>query len=112
MSDHSPKSTRDRDRASAAFASSTPAESTAGTVFGMSITVVTPPAAAAAVSVPKSSLSGKPGSLLCTCTSMPPGSSHLPETSTGFPRPDPRGPTLVITPSLTVTSRSAGPSGV
>src|SRR5579872_4005309 len=114
MSPHRPKSTRALLRARAAFDSSTPAPSTAGTVFGMSITVVTPPAAAAAVSVPKSSLSGNPGSRLCTCMSMPPGRTYIPAASTMFADAAPARPcaTSVTTPSMTRTSASRGPSAV
>src|SRR5579864_6815602 len=114
MRPQSPKSTRAFPRASAAFDSSTPAPSTAGTVFGMSITVVTPPAAAAAVSVPKSSLSGNPGSRLCTWTSMAPGRTYRPEASTTFAPAGARksDPTRVMTPSVTWTSASSGPPGV
>src|SRR5437879_9731077 len=113
MSPQSPKSTRALLRASAALDSRTPALSTAGTVFGMSSTTVTPPAAAAAVSVPKSSFSGKPGSRLWTCTSTAPGKTYLPRASTSVPsavsaRP---GSTLVTTPSLTSTSALRGPAG-
>src|SRR2546427_3409446 len=109
-----PKSTRALLCASAALASSTPPASTAGTVFGMSITVVTPPAAAAAVSVPKSSFSGKPGSRLWTWTSMAPGSTYIPRAST-TPAPgeaDLRSAKIVMTPSEMWTSTRRGPSGV
>src|SRR6266702_7382943 len=110
----SPKSTRALLRARADLDSRTPALSTAGTVFGMSSTTVTPPAAAAAVSVPKSSFSGKPGSRLWTCTSTAPGRTYLPRASTSVPpavsaRP---GSTFVMTPSLTSTFASRGPAGV
>jgi len=110
---HIPTSTRALLRASAALDSSTPTESTAGTVFGMSITVVTPPAAAASVRVPKSSFCGKPGSRLCTCTSIAPGSTYMPRASTicAFEGAGSL-PTLVMTPSATCTSTSRGPSGV
>src|SRR6267378_6486463 len=110
---HRPKSTRAFAWASAALASSTPAESTAGTVFGMSITVVTPPMAAARVRVPKSSLSGKPGSRLCTWTSIAPGSTYIPCASmrAAFSGIGPPASTRVITPSVTWTSASRGPSG-
>src|SRR5438067_3393586 len=111
---HSPKSTWALLRARADLDSGAPALSTAGTVLGMSRTTVTPPAAAAAVSEPKSSFSGKPGSRLCTWTSTAPGSTYLPRASTSSPpsfraRP---GATSVMTPSLTSTSTSRGPSGV
>ena len=45
---------------------------------GMSITVVTPPAAAERVPVSKPSHSVRPGSLMCTCVSTRPGSSTSP----------------------------------
>src|SRR5438128_606387 len=114
MRPHRPKSTRALLRAIAAFDSSMPAVSTAGTVFGMSSTTVIPPAAAAAVRDPKSSFSGKPGSRLWTWTSTPPGRTYIPVTSISFPsgsiaRP---GSTLTITPSVTWTSTWRGPSGV
>ena len=48
---------------------------------GMSITVVTPPAAAARVPVSKPSHSVRPGSLMCTCVSTSPGSSTSPSAS-------------------------------
>ena len=48
---------------------------------GMSITVVTPPAAAARVPVSKPSHSVRPGSLMCTCVSTRPGSSTSPSAS-------------------------------
>ena len=44
-------------------------------MFGMSKTVVTPPWAAAAVPVAKSSLCSHPGSLRWTCVSMKPGNT-------------------------------------
>src|SRR5260370_39588961 len=79
----------------------------------MSITVVTPPAAAAAVSVPKPSLSGKPGSGLATCPSIAPGSTYMPRASTMCAFEGAGSlPTLVMTPSATCTSTSRGPSGV
>jgi hypothetical protein len=57
------------------------AESVGGTVLGMSKTQVTPPAAAAADPVPKSSFWVIPGSRKCTCTSMQPGSRCRPSRS-------------------------------
>jgi hypothetical protein len=57
------------------------AVSVGGTVLGMSKTQVTPPAAAAAEPVPKSSFWVIPGSRKCTCTSMQPGSRCRPSTS-------------------------------
>ena len=44
-----------------------------GCVFGITKTVVTPPAAAAEEPVIQSSLELAPGSLKCTCTSIRPG---------------------------------------
>src|SRR5215472_3592442 len=108
----SAESTTARLDAISTFSWKTAAFSTAGTVFGMSTTVVTPPAAAAAVSEPKSSLSGKPGSRLCTCASMPPGSTSSPRASTSCaPTPPPRS-RLVMTPPAMWTSASRGPPGV
>src|SRR5512135_977938 len=114
MSPQSPKSTRALARAIAALDSITPALSTAGTVFGMSRTVVTPPAAAAAVRVPKFSFSGNPGSRLCTWTSMAPGRTYMPVASMTFAPSRARTPgsTRVITPSVTWTSAATGPPGV
>jgi hypothetical protein len=57
------------------------AVSVGGTVLGMSKTQVTPPAAAAAEPVPKSSFWVIPGSRKCTCTSMQPGSRWRPSRS-------------------------------
>ncbi len=51
---------------------------TEGTVFGMSATAVTPPAAAARVPDWKSSLSVNPGSLKWTCMSIIPGRTRFP----------------------------------
>src|SRR5438132_5467098 len=114
MRAHSPKSTRALLRARAAFDSSTPALSTAGTVFGISTTVVTPPAAAAAVRVPKSSFSGNPGSRLWTWASTAPGSTYMPVTSISAPSGPIARPrsTRTMAPSLTCTSARRGPSGV
>src|SRR5437879_4933964 len=110
---HNPTSTRACLRASAALDSITPAASTAGTVFGMSTTVVTPPAAAAAVNVPKSSFCGKPGSRLCTWTSIAPGSTYMPRASTVRASSGALSlPTAVMTPPAIWTSTSRGPSGV
>ena len=109
---HRPKSTRALLRARADLASRTPALSTAGTVFGMSRTTVTPPAAAASVREAKSSFSGNPGSRLWTWTSTPPGSTYRPLASRTFPSVRRLGSTRVITPSLINTSVSRAPSGV
>ncbi len=58
------------------MASSASTEVVTGTLLsGMSTTVVTPPAAAAAVPVAKPSHSVRPGSSRCTCESTSPGSS-------------------------------------
>ena len=50
----------------------------AGLVFGISNTAVTPPSAAAAVPVPKSSLCSRPGSRKWTWVSTTPGSTCSP----------------------------------
>src|SRR5437762_5998496 len=109
---HRPKSTLALLCAIAAFDSSMPAVSTAGTVLGISSTTVTPPAAAAEVRLAKSSFSGKPGSRLWTWTSTPPGSTYIPDTSTTWACAASRCSTRVITPSLTWTSACFGPWGV
>ena len=50
--------------------------SPAGVVFGIVVTQVKPPAAAAAAPVARVSASGTPGSRKCTCTSRsPPGTT-------------------------------------
>src|SRR5256712_6941650 len=60
---------------------------TGGFVFGMSTTVVTPPAAALSVPEEKSSFSVIPGSRKCTWTSTPPGRIRASEYRyTGRPR--------------------------
>src|SRR5256885_1681056 len=112
MSPHKPKSTRALLCAIAAFDSSMPAVSTAGTVFGMSSTTVIPPAAAAAVRLAKSSFSGNPGSRLWTWTSTPPGSTYIPDTSITLPCTGRLRSTRVITPSVTCTSACWGPTAV
>ena len=55
------------------FSSSSSGVTAAGTVLGISITDVTPPAAAAADSVAKSPLCVRPGSRKCTWVSITPG---------------------------------------
>src|SRR5262245_60539334 len=107
-----PKSTSARLDAISAFSSSTAALSTAGTVLGMSITVVMPPAAAAAVREPKSSLAGKPGSRLWTWASTPPGSTRSPVASTSSRPGGPPRSSPVTTPPATCTSAETRPSGV
>ena len=71
-----PTSTATLPRAQARFVSSASTSTVGGTEFsGMSISVVTPPAAAARVAVVKPSHSVRPGSLTCTWVSTRPGSS-------------------------------------
>ena len=96
------------------LASRMSAPATPGSVFGMSKTVVTPPATAAAVRLPKSSFSGKPGSRPWTWASMAPGSTHRPlaSTSSGLAEGSAQGSKLWIRPSLTWTSTSLRPAGV
>src|SRR5215472_6053369 len=106
------KSTIARDDASSALCSNTAALSTAGTVFGMSTTVVMPPAAAAAVRDAKSSFSGKPGSRLWTWASTPPGSTSSPRASTSSAAGPAPGPTASTRPAETPTSASRRPSGM
>ena len=67
-----------RPLARAIFALSASALVVAGEVLGMSMTVVTPPATAAIDSVDISALWVSPGSLKCTCASMPPAMRCLP----------------------------------
>ena len=71
-----PTSTAICPAAAARFAASAATEVVGGTEFsGMSMIVVTPPAAAALVAVAKPSQWVRPGSLTCTCVSTAPGSS-------------------------------------
>ncbi len=67
--------------ASLSFSTSLRGVSVGGRVFGISSTVVNPPAAAAAVPVAKSSLYASPMSRRCTWTSMRPGRAHNPDAS-------------------------------
>ena len=60
------------------FSLSAAADIVGGLVFGISITVVTPPARAARDSVPISAFCTSPGSLKCTWASIPPAIMHLP----------------------------------
>ena len=60
------------------------ASTVAGLVFGISNTVVTPPAAAARDSVAMSALWVSPGSRKWTCASMPPAIRYFPLRSTVF----------------------------
>lgn len=85
-----------------------------GTEFsGMSMMVVTPPAAAARVAEAKPSHSVRPGSLTCTCVSTRPGmrvSSSASSTVSAPTRLLPRGSMATTRPSLTPTSRGAMPA--
>ena len=77
----SAKSTNEA-RSPALRARSKPAtESIGGLVFGMHITVVMPPIAAAALPLAKSSFCGWPGSRMWTCASTKPGNSSRPRAS-------------------------------
>ena len=75
------KSTRLFLLAIAFFCSKASTVTVAGCVLGISTTVVTPPAVAALVPDSKFSLSGNPGSRRCTCMSIIPGRTSLPEAS-------------------------------
>ena len=69
-------STRATPRAAATLASNDAPSSVGGIALsGMSIAVVVPPQASAAVPVAKPSQSARPGSLRCTCASTTPGST-------------------------------------
>ena len=86
---------------------------TPGSVLGMSSTVVTPPAAAAAVRVPKSSFAGKPGSRPWTWASIAPGSTQRPPASTtSGPFGWAQGSRRATRPPSTWRSTSWSPSGV
>ena len=89
---------------------------------GMSTTVVTPPAAAAAVAEAKPSHSVRPGSLMCTCESTRPGSrtqsSAMVSSAAGAalevaPAAGASKPSIeTIRPSLTRTAPARSPSAV
>ena len=75
-------STHTRPSAAAAFVSSAASDVVAGMLLsGMSISVVTPPAAAARVAVSNPSHSERPGSSMWTCVSTSPGSTARSPTS-------------------------------
>jgi hypothetical protein len=88
----SPKSTFDRSRRYAVLSRRSPTVRT-GVPWLCSTIVVTPDAAAADVPVGKSSRSGLPGSIRCTCVSTPPGSTNRPDASTVRPAAGVSGPT-------------------
>ena len=67
--------------ASSSFPFNASAEVVAGDVFGISMTLVTPPATAASDSVAISALCVSPGSRKCTCASIPPAITCLPSMS-------------------------------
>ena len=84
-----------------------------GLVFGISNTAVTPPSAAAAVPVPRSSLRSRPGSRKCTWVSMTPGSTCRPaHGSTSAAALCARSPMATIRPARTPTSAPTRPPGV
>ena len=79
---HSAKSTIDSRSPAARFASNAAPSTTGGREFsGMSMTVVTPPAAAARLPWYQPSQSVRPGSLKCTCASTTPGNASSPRAS-------------------------------
>ena len=78
-------------------------ESAAGTVLGIAITEVNPPAAAAAVAVATHSFEVCPGSRKCACMSTNPGTSASPPASISTAE---SGAESANTPSLTNTSRT------
>ena len=111
-----PTSTWQRPAAAARLTASAAGSTVGGRLFsGMSTMVVTPPAAAAAVAVPKPSQSARPGSLTCTCVSTRPGSrttSPASSTTRRAVRVAVSGSTAAIVPSLTATQPGPSPSGV
>ncbi len=81
---------------------------------GMSMTVVTPPAAAARVAVAKPSHSVRPGSLTCTWVSTRPGSRAVSPRSVRRSSPtssEPYAAICSIRPSWISTSAGRSPSG-
>ena len=82
---------------------------------GMSMIVVTPPAAAARVAVAKPSHSVRPGSLTCTWLSTRPGSStsSSPRSMVSVPSSrDSSGSIATTTPSRTAMQRGTSPARV
>ena len=80
---------------------------------GMSMIVVTPPAAAARVAVAKPSHSVRPGSLTCTWVSTRPGSSTSSSASSTVSSPSSSassGSMATTTPSRTATQRDTSPA--
>lgn len=93
----------------------TVAECTDGVEIGISRIVVMPPAAAAAVAVPKSSRSATEGSRACVWVSIAPGRTWRSVASTTRVAPgtaSPAGTMATIRPASTATSPRAGPSAV
>ena len=82
---------------------------------GMSMIVVTPPAAAARVAVAKPSHSVRPGSLTCTWLSTRPGSSTSSSARSMVSAPSSRdssGSIATTTPSRTAMQRGTSPARV
>jgi len=108
-----PKSTIALRAIASRLAAKIAASATPGSVLGISITVVTPPAAAAAVRLPKSSFSGNPGSRPWAWASIAPGTTQSPVASTtSAPAGWAQGSSFSIRPSRTWRSASRRPSGV
>src|SRR5277367_1906146 len=110
-----PVSTQSFPAAAASFSRNAAAVVVAGMLFsGISIKVVTPPAAAARVAVENPSQSARPGSLMCTCVSTTPGiTTKSPASCTVLPEGiSPYAETAAITPARTCIAAARSPSGV
>ncbi len=109
-----PTSTKQLSCAALRFTSSAATSTVGGRLFsGMSMMVVTPPAAAALVALAKPSHSVRPGSLTCTWVSTRPGSSTSSSASRNPARPArsaPCGSTAAIVPSRTPTVQPTSPA--
>ena len=109
-----PTSTWQRSRAASRLAARCAAVVVGGTEFnGMSISVVTPPSAAARVAEAKPSHSVRPGSFTCTWVSTSPGSStRSPRSRSWTASACARyGSTASIRPPATHTAAAAVPPG-
>jgi hypothetical protein len=110
-----PASTQSFPAAAASFSRNAAAEVVAGMLFrGISINVVTPPAAAARVAVENPSQSARPGSLICTCVSTTPGiTTKSPASCTVAPETiSSNAETAAITPPSTCIAAARSPCGV
>lgn len=106
-------STWARPAARRSFSSRSASVRVSGLVFGISKIAVTPPSAAAAVPVARSSLCSAPGSRKCTWVSITPGRTVSPSAAMRSAADAPASaPIAAMRPPRTPTSVSSSPIGV